>query len=123
MILVDTSVWVDHLRAGDAGLVTLLQDGGVAGHPWVTGELSLGSLANRGEVVRLLGALPQGEVASPAEIAVLVSAERLYGLGIGYVDVGLLASARLAPGWTVWTRDTRLRAVARRLGVHHDPPG
>lgn len=123
MILVDTSVWVDHLRAGDGGLVRLLQDGGVAGHPWVTGELSLGPLANRGEVVRLLGALPQGEVASPAEIAVLVSAERLYGLGIGYVDVGLLASARLAPGWTVWTRDTRLRAVARRLGVHHDPPG
>ena len=123
MILVDTSVWVDHLRAGDAGLVRVLQDGGVAGHPWVTGELSLGSIANRGEVVRLLGALAQGEVASPAEIAVLVSAERLYGLGIGYVDVGLLASARLAPGWTVWTRDTRLRAVARRLGVHHDPPG
>ena len=53
----------------------------------------------------------------------LVSAERLYGLGIGYVDVGLLASVRLAPGWTVWTRDTRLRAVARRLGVHHDPAG
>jgi predicted nucleic acid-binding protein len=89
MILVDTSVWVDHLRAGDARLADLLNRGQVLAHPWVAGELALGPLGQRDVVLRLLAGLPQAVVATAPEVAAFIETHRLYGLRIGYVDVQL----------------------------------
>lgn len=116
MILVDTSVWIDHLRSGDAQLVALLQGGTVLGHPWVTGELSLGNLTRRTEILGLLSSLPQAVVATDVEVMTFIDHHQLSGLGIGYVDAHLLASTRLSGGARLWTRDKRLRAAAVRLG-------
>lgn len=115
MILVDTSIWIDHLRSGDAQLVTLLQSDQVLGHPWVTGELALGNLARRDEVLGLLHNLPQATVATDLEVMTLIDHHRLFGLGIGYVDAHLLASAKLSAGAKLWTRDKRLHATAVQL--------
>lgn len=117
MILVDTSVWIEHLRAGDAVLAQHLDDGVVLGHPWVTGEVALGNLRNRGEVVGLLGRLPQAVVAEDGEVSRLIEREALSGAGIGYVHAQLLAATRLTPGARLWSWDKRLRAAAARLGL------
>jgi predicted nucleic acid-binding protein len=116
MILSDTSVWIDHLRRGEPQLVRLLADGQVLVHPFVVAEIALGSLARRDSVIGILESLPRGPVALHEEVMTLIEEEQLYGLGIGYIDVHLVASARLA-GARLWTRDKRLRAVADRLGV------
>ena len=115
MILVDSSVWVDHLRRGEPRLERLLDQGLVLTHPWVVGEIALGTLRRRQEVLGLLRALPEAPVAEPAELLVLVEGERLMGRGIGYVGVQLLAAARLASS-RLWTRDPRLAAAAEELG-------
>lgn len=115
MILVDTSIWVDHLRSGDRALARLLDAGRVLGHPWVTGELALGHLSQRQEILGLLHSLPAAPVAEPAEILLYVERHALMGRGIGYVDVQLLAAARLAHA-SFWTRDKRLAAAAAQLG-------
>ena len=117
MILVDTSVWVDHLRAGDEVLADLLQQAQVLGHPWVIGEISLGSLAHRQEVLGLLRALPRAVVATDEEVLALIEAAHLPGRGIGWVDAQLLASARLTPQAALWTRDRRLADAAAELRV------
>lgn len=117
MILVDTSIWVDHLRAGDAELVTLLHDGDVLAHPWVTGELALGRLSQRNEVLGLLHNLPQATVARDVEVLALIDQRQLSGLGIGYVDAHLLAATILTADARLWTRDRRLGAVAVQLGL------
>jgi predicted nucleic acid-binding protein len=121
MILVDTSIWVDHLRTGDRTLVRLLGRTQVLAHPWVTGEIALGQLADRDTVLALLGNLPQAQVATDPELAQFIAQERLHGLGIGYVDAQLLAATRLTPNAQLWTRDRRLAAVADRLGASADP--
>jgi predicted nucleic acid-binding protein len=118
VIVVDTAIWVDHLRDGDRELAALLGDGRVLGHPWVTGELALGSLRAREEVLRLLYALPQAQVATDAELLAFIDRHELHGLGIGYVDAQLLAATLLA-GAALWTRDRRSHAAAQRLGVAH----
>ncbi len=123
MILVDTSVWIDHLRAGSATLARLLERGAVLGHPWVVGELALGQLGQRGEVLGLLGSLPQATVATPAEILTLIERHELHGVGIGYVDAQLVAATKLTPGAALWTTDRRLVAVASRVGHAFDPEG
>lgn len=123
MILVDTSVWIDHLRAGDAQLAAHLRDGEVLGHPWVIGELALGNLAHRDEVLTLLHNLPKATVATAAEVMTLIDRHRLSGLGIGYVDAHLLASTKLGADARLWTRDKRLRATAAQLEVAHDERG
>jgi predicted nucleic acid-binding protein len=117
VILVDTNVWIDHLRDGDQLLRGLLERNEVLAHPWVTGELALGSLRGRAETLRLIGHLPQASVATPAELRALIDAHELFGLGLGYVDAQLLASTRLTPEADLWTRDRRLREAAARLGV------
>lgn len=122
MILVDTSIWVDHLRAGLPALAHRLDRASVLGHPWVTGEIALGHLSRRSAVLGLLNALPQAEVATTAEVAALVEDQRLFGLGIGYVDAQLLASARLTTDALLWTADRRLASAASRLGVGVQPP-
>lgn len=122
MILVDTSVWIDHLRAGNPALVALLQDGQVLAHPWVTGEIALGNLANRVEVLGLLGNLSQAAVATDTELLILIDRHRLFGRGVGYVDVQLLAATLLTSGSLLWSRDRRLIAIAAELGIAHDQP-
>ena len=117
MILVDTSVWIDHLNASDPLLVSLLADGRVLAHSFVIGEISLGSLRNREAVIGALLDLPRAPIATPEETLYLIERERLFNRGIGYVDVSLLASARLRPGVTLWTRDKRLRKVADDLDL------
>ncbi|MCP9899323.1 type II toxin-antitoxin system VapC family toxin [Cyanobium sp. Cruz CV13-4-11] len=116
MILVDTSVWVNHLRCGLPRLATRLQDGEVLIHPWVMGELACGNLRDRGQVLSLLQGLPAAVVASDEEVLLLIERDQLMGRGVGYVDVHLLASARLS-GCHLWTQDRRLAAVAMEQGL------
>jgi hypothetical protein len=118
VIVVDTAVWIDHLRNSDQELAALLEDGRVLGHPWVTGELALGSLRARTEILRLLDELPQAQVATDAELLEFIDHHELHGLGIGYVDAQLLAATILTDA-ELWTRDRRLQAAAEQLGVAH----
>ncbi|MFD4421920.1 type II toxin-antitoxin system VapC family toxin [Agromyces sp. NPDC058484] len=120
MILVDTSIWIDHLRTGNPELVALLQDGHVLAHPWVTGELALGHLSHRSELLGLLHNLPQATVATDVEVLTLIDSRHLFGLGIGYVDAHLLAATMLTTGALLWTRDKRLGSVAVQHGLAHD---
>lgn len=122
MILVDTSVWVDHLRRGVSALATALDEGEVVVHPFVLGELACGNLKNRGEVLRLLGTLPTIPTATDPEALRFIEERGLMGRGIGYIDVHLLASALLAGDTRLWTRDKRLAAVAADLAVAIDKP-
>jgi len=117
VILVDTSVWVDHLRVGSERLIALLNGGEVLGHPFVMGELALGNLRGQDIFLTALGALPQVVVASDEEVLHLIDRQTLFGRGIGYVDAHLLAAARLTAGTKLWTRDRRLQAVATHLGL------
>ena len=118
MILADTSIWVDHLRSGDAELGRLLERGEIVSHPFVVAEIALGSLRARGKVMGLLlDGLASLSVARVSEVRALVEARRLFGRGIGFVDASLVASCLLTPGTTLWTRDRRLGAVAAELGT------
>lgn len=117
MILVDTAVWIGHFRDGDPVLTDLLERGQVIGHPWVTGELALGHLRGRSEILGALGHLPQATVATAAELLAFIDRHELFGLGIGYVDAQLLASTRLTDAARLWTLDRRLGAAAERLGA------
>ncbi|MBI2909629.1 MAG: VapC toxin family PIN domain ribonuclease [Chloroflexi bacterium] len=116
MILVDTSVWVSHLRTGDVQLGKLLNDGEVLCHPFVIGELACGNLSNRREVLSLLHLLPMASTANNEEILQFVEAEGLSGVGVGLTDVHLLASALLS-GAPLWTLDRPLRAASVKLGI------
>ena len=116
MILVDTSLWVEHLRRGLPRLATLLQEGQVLIHPWVIGELACGSLRHRSAVLNLLQGLPAAMVASDAEVLLLIERDRLMGRGIGYVDAHLLASAKLSR-CVLWSQDRRLAALAQVQGL------
>ncbi len=117
MVLVDTSVWVEHLQRGNSELADLLELGQVLSHPFVLGELALGSLQQRATILEALQDLPLACVATTDEVLGFIGTHALHGLGIGYVDVCLLASARLTPGCVLWTLDKRLAAAAARLGV------
>ncbi len=119
MILVDTSIWIDHLHASEPHLVELLGRDEACSHPMVVEELALGSLARREETLELLGNLPALPILSHAELLIFVAANRLWGRGLSPVDVHLLGSTRLAGGAALWTRDKRLHAAALELGVAH----
>jgi len=119
-MLVDTSVWVDHLRRGNRSLGALLGQAQVWCHPFVIGELACGRLKSRGELLSLLGTLPQVRQAAHDEVLALVESNDLGGRGIGWIDAHLLASARLT-GVPIWTFDRRLAGVARSLGVGAAP--
>lgn len=116
MILVDTSVWVEHLRAGSARLQRLLQDGQVLCHPFVVGELACGNLRRREEVLGLLMALPEARLAEHQEVLQLLDSARLSGRGLGWIDLHLLASS-LISGCAFWTLDRPLQRAAAALKI------
>lgn len=120
MILVDTSVWVDHLRAGDAELAALLNSSQVLMHPFVLGELACGNLRNRTEVLALVKDLPQAALATDEEVLFFIERHALMGRGIGYVDAHLLAAVTLGGGTKIWTRDKCLRTVAGALALAYE---
>lgn len=117
MILVDTSVWVDHLRHGNSLLVEQLHSGSVLCHPLIVAELSLGTLKSRVDVLSLLADLPTGVTATNAEVQHLIEERKLYGRGVGVVDVHLAACCLMTSGTSLWTGDKRLNAVAAELGI------
>jgi predicted nucleic acid-binding protein len=114
MVLVDTSVWVSHLRETHAGLVDLLNDGEVACHPFIVGELACGNLKNRMTLLALLEALPMAILVEHEEVLAFIESHDLMGKGLGYVGVHLLASATLSD-LPLWTFDKRLERVAAML--------
>ncbi len=120
MILIDTSVWIDHLRTGDERLIDLLDSSQVLTHPFVIGELACGNLRKHDEVLRLLSDLPQAPVASQEEGLHFIERTKLMGQGIGYIDAHLLASTALADTALIWTRDKRLQKIARKLKLAFD---
>ena len=115
MILVDTSVWIDHLRYADSNLVNLLNAGRVLTHPFVIGELALGNLRQRDVILDAISNMPRATISTNEEVLEFISQSKLYGLGIGYIDAHLLASVRLTPGTLLWSRDKRLCAAAAQL--------
>ncbi len=117
MILVDTSVWVDHLRRGNRRLQHLLMHYSVLTHPFVIGELSLGNMGNRERVLSHLDRLPACTVASNDEVRYFIERNHLAGQGVGYVDAHLLAAAALTAGTRLWTLDKNLGRAASRLGM------
>ena len=117
MILVDTSIWIDHLRQSCERLAQLLGAGQVFAHPYVIGELALGSLQNRNAVLGALQNIPQVPVATDNEVLHFIETNTLCEIGIGYIDAHLLAAARLSPGTLLWTRDKRLLDASTRLGL------
>jgi predicted nucleic acid-binding protein len=116
MMLVDTSVWVEHFRTGSVGLETLLNDGQVTCHPFVIGELACGNLKNRSQILSFLSALPTVHVAEHEEVMHAIEKYHLMGRGLGYIDVHLLASAKLTRT-SLWTLDKRLNDISTSLGV------
>ncbi len=118
MVLVDTSVWVSHLRDRSVGLEKLLNGGDVICHPFIVGELACGNLKNRSEILSLLQALPMSVVAEHEEILEFIENNQLMGKGLGYIDVHLIASAVLT-GVPLWTFDKKLDEISKSLGMSY----
>jgi predicted nucleic acid-binding protein len=117
VILVDTSVWISHFREADGVLTNLLGADEVLTHPFVIGEIALGNLHWRTSVLADLRDLPRAISATDEEAISMIEGEQLFGLGIGYIDLHLLAATRLTPGARLWTRDERQAEIATRLGL------
>ncbi len=120
MILVDTSIWIDHLRADDETLDELLFGERVMVHPFVIGELALGNLRQRDALLADLNDLPQARVATDHEVLRFINRHELFGRGIGYIDAHLLVAVRLTLGTSLWTRDRRLWTIATHLDLASD---
>jgi predicted nucleic acid-binding protein len=116
VILVDTSVWVQHLRRGDPRLVDLLGQEQVVCHPFVIGELAMGSVKNRTTILTLLHRLPSTDVATHKDVLALVERRGLHGAGLGWIDAHLLTAALLA-GTRIWTIDRALASAARGIDI------
>jgi len=118
MVLVDTSVWVAHLREGNTGLEALLSDGLAVCHPFIIGELACGNLKNRTAILSLLQALPSAAQVEHEEVMLFIEIKHLMGKGLGYIDVHLLASAVLS-NFPLWTIDKRLNGIAMLLNMSY----
>ena len=116
MVLVDTSIWVTHLRQGSRQLEKLLMDAEVMCHPFIIGELACGNLKNRNEILPLLQSLPMAPAIEFDEFLFFIDRNHLMGKGVGFVDVHLLASAQLT-GVPLWTTDKRLKSAADQLAL------
>ncbi len=122
MILVDTSVWIDHLRQGDEVLVSLLNSAQVSTHPFIIGELACGNLKNRDTFLSLIQQIPEVKPAIHEEVLYFIESNRLMGKGVGYIDIHLLASLAINKHTFLWTQDKRLRLLAEELGLaYHEP--
>lgn len=122
MILADTSIWIDHFRHSDAELGRIIEEDMLLCHPFVIGELALGSLRDRATVLAFLAAQRQAAVATHDEIMTMIEQHELFSMGVGYTDAHLLASVLLDRGSSLWTRDKRLEAAAEKSGATlHDP--
>lgn len=121
LVLVDTSIWIDHLHRTDPALVLLLEADAVATHPLVIEELALGSIARRDSVINALSRLHALPTVTHAEVMHLISATPLWGCGLSAVDAHLLAAVLVTPGATLWTRDKRLGSAASDRGVAYTP--
>ena len=117
MILVDTSVWIDHIKVADPRLSAMLGGDRVFAHPFVLGELAMGSIRQRTAVMAVYRKLPQAIAASDEDVLRMIELHGLFGRGIGFIDVHLLASAILTPDTQLWSHDRRLNAAAEVLGV------
>ena len=117
MILIDTSVWIDHLHKTHPHVVAALEREDVAIHPFIIGELACGSIANRNEVLHLLSALPTITVATHDEVLLVIERHGLMGRGIGYIDAHLITSVMLTENARLWTADKRLHEIAASLGI------
>jgi predicted nucleic acid-binding protein len=120
LILVDTSVWIDHLRSADAKLQSLLQNDQVITHPYIRLELGLGSMASREKVLADLALLPQAPVVAAEELFGLIDHKKLYRRGIGVTDLQLICCAIFDKSVLIWTRDRQLSKIAAELGIHAD---
>lgn len=114
MVLVDTSVWIDHFRRGNRRLAQLLADGAVVIHPYIIGELACGHLPRRAETIDLLRLLPHIDTVAHHEVLFYIETHRLYGVGLGYIDANLLAATELADAY-VWTLDRRFHLQAQKM--------
>ena len=123
MILVDTSVWIDHFRHGDVELRRIIEDDRLLCHPFVIGELALGSLRERDAVIAFLAAQREAPVAAHFEVMTVIDQYAIFSMGIGYTDAHLLASVLLDRRASLWTRDRRLMGAAQKVGatVHESP--
>ena len=120
MVIVDTSVWVSHFRQGSKELEKLLMDGEVLCHPFIIGEIACGYLTNRREILSLFQNLPMARIADEEELLTFIEQRKLYGLGVGFIDVHLLASALLS-GVKLWTEDKKLQKAAYSLRISFQP--
>lgn len=116
MVLVDTSVWIEHFRHGNIGLDSPLQEGQVVCHPFIVGELACGNIRNRFKILSLLDTLPLAHHAEHEEVMHVIDKYQLMGKGLGYIDVHLIASAMLT-NIPLWTFDKRLNSVSTKLGI------
>lgn len=116
MILVDTSVWIEHFRYGEQRLAKHLAEGLVLMHPWIAGELACGNLKNRQSVLSDLRALPSARLASDEDVLSMIEGRRLWGRGLAWIDIHLLVSCLLS-SCPLWTFDKRLDLAARHLGI------
>ena len=123
MILVDTSVWIDHMREPIAELTTALESHSVLGHEMVIGELACGNLPNRDQTLNDLNALPAAMPATMCAVLDAINTHAIMGRGIGYVDACLLSSVLAHENASLWTNDKRLRQIAEELGIAHKPDG
>jgi len=119
LILVDTSVWIKHFRESDQNLVRLLEQGLVACHPFIIGELACGNISNRNEIIKLLHDLPSTDVLDHYDIMEFIEYRNIMNKGIGYIDVHLLASALISEA-PLWTSDKALRKIANQLSIEYD---
>ncbi len=121
-VLVDTSVWVEFIRFGNAQLSELLRDGHVLMHDMVIGEIACGSAPNRNERLAVMNGLPKVAMAEHSEVLAFIDRHQLFGCGVGYVDNHLLAAAVLHGDCSLWSRDKRLSAAAESLGLAFKSP-
>jgi predicted nucleic acid-binding protein len=117
VILADTSVWIDHLRAGDHRMQELLNDEQIIMHPMIVAELGLGSVRRRERTLAELDGLLEVKAAQLSEVRRMIEVRRLYGKGIGLIDAHLVASCLITPGTQLWTRDTALKDVSKTIGI------